>query len=304
MSRITVPKVKVIQFSISSLDGRAVDTMFSEAMAQLDLSTKRSGEPVMVDMSNATFVDPVGITSIWAILHVAQNHYRRVRLELPNHREVLSYLDRMGLFSLLDARGIEYGSPDFEPWDRTTNPAGLLELTTIVDDEQIAELMANIMKRLRRIMSMQLGGADKVIAGFSTALSESCLNVVDHSGSLGVAAAQTYKRKKGRVVTISVADCGCGIRQTLGTKYPRLAGGDHGIAIIAALRKKRSRLPGRGLGLYVIKQLLTEYPGSLHVRSGNATVSVQAEPELTARIRRSCFFPGTQIWISLVESRI
>ena len=109
---------------------------------------------------------------------------------------------------------------------------------------------------------------------------------------------QRYTSRAGRkFVIIGVADLGIGIRESLGKRFSQAREWPHYRAIANALRKDFSRYPDRGLGLYVISQIVNQYHGSLDIRSGDTSLYVRQR----ARWVQSCPFPGTQVGISLSE---
>jgi sensor histidine kinase regulating citrate/malate metabolism len=71
-------------------------------------------------------------------------------------------------------------------------------------------------------------------------------------------------------VVVGVADLGIGIRQSLATRYRQAERWSHIQAIVNALQKEYSRHPDRGLGLFMVSQIVGAYQGSLHLRSGDA----------------------------------
>jgi hypothetical protein len=112
-------------------------------------------------------------------------------------------------------------------------------------------------------------------------LSEVCQNIVEHAGTGGWVAVQTYKWMKRlgrRVVVISVCDAGKGFRQSLESAPGFLPGSRWGDgtaleqAVIQATSRFRDR--GRGQGLAAARKYVTRWDGKLSVRSGTARIAI------------------------------
>jgi hypothetical protein len=113
------------------------------------------------------------------------------------------------------------------------------------------------------------------------ALSEACQNIVEHSGTSGWVAVQTYewRRRLGRrVVVIAVADAGIGFRRSLESTQAGRYGDRWGdaTALEAALIQGVSRFrdPGRGQGLGGIRRYVNRWDGSISIRSGTARIAI------------------------------
>jgi hypothetical protein len=113
------------------------------------------------------------------------------------------------------------------------------------------------------------------------ALSEACQNIVEHAGTSGWVAVQSYnwRRKLGRrVVVIAVADAGVGFRHSLEPTQARRFGDrwNDATALESALIQGVSRFrdPGRGQGLAGIRRYVKRWAGKLSVRSGSARITI------------------------------
>jgi hypothetical protein len=139
------------------------------------------------------------------------------------------------------------------------------------------------------------------------ALSEACQNIVEHAGTGGWVAAQTYtfRRRLGRrVAVIAVSDAGIGFRRSLESTHAKRFGerwGD-GAALEAALIQNVSRFrdPGRGQGFRQIKPFLDKWEGKISIRSGTARLAiVPAWDEDVPLSEHLPFFPGAQVQITI-----
>src|SRR5690606_38529283 len=137
----------------------------------------------------------------------------------------------------------------------------LLPITAIRAAEDVHGVVGRIQEGATRILTSELRLEAKATMGFAMALSEACQNIVEHAGTSGWAAVQSYqwrKRLGRRVVMIAVSDAGIGFRRSLEATEARKVGerwGD-GAALESALLHSVSRFrdPGRGQGLAGIKR--------------------------------------------------
>jgi hypothetical protein len=135
------------------------------------------------------------------------------------------------------------------------------------------------------------------------ALSEACQNIVEHAGTSGWVAVQTYtwRRKLGRrVVVIAVADAGVGFRHTLEATQGRRYGErwNDATALETALIQGVSRFrdPGRGQGLQGILRYVKRWSGKLSIRSGTGRIAIVPDWDDDAPLTDSLpSFPGSQM---------
>ena len=158
-----------------------------------------------------------------------------------------------------------------------------------------------------RILTSDLKLEAKATMGFAMALSEACQNVVEHAGTGGWVAVQSYfwKRRLGRkVAVIAVSDAGVGFRRSLESSEAKKVGDRWGdaAAIESALLHGVSRFrdAGRGQGLAGIKRYLVRWQGKISIRSGTARVSVRPEWDDDVPLAEHLpFFPGSQLQITI-----
>jgi anti-sigma regulatory factor (Ser/Thr protein kinase) len=183
----------------------------------------------------------------------------------------------------------------------------LLEITPVRASEDVHDVVGGIQEGAQRILTGELGLEAKATMGFAMALSESCQNIVEHAGTGGWVAVQTYhyRRRLGRrVAVIAVSDAGVGFRRSLeATQAKRF--GDRwrdGTALEAALVQGVSRFrdPGRGQGFAGIKRYLQRWHGKISVRSGTARLAiVPSWDDDVPLVENLCFFPGSQLQVTI-----
>lgn len=291
-----------IRVTITALQASTMDGVLDSVMAALGAAQAHPGTPVVLDLSDVTFVDPYGMASLWALCRYLGGRFaRRVTLVLPKSDDLQVYLNRMQFsdqvapYVRLENRLVLAGVPH-----TARSSEVLLELTPVKGKEDIVGATQAILERMGVILSQQLQYTQRDVSKFSTVLGELCQNIHDHSEDEGVACVQRYTNRQGeKFVVVGVADLGIGIRASLTKRFPEATNWPHHTAIANALKKDFSRYPDRGLGLYIISQIVGEYRGSLDIRSGDTRLYVRHR----ARWVQSCDFPGTQVSISLSEKR-
>lgn len=265
--------------------------------------------PEGIDCSGVLFADPCGILALLAI--GASGAYRSARawgLTLPRNTGVLSYLERCGARELLEDCYVVEGRPaaGAERHHASGQEPVLLEVNLIREATDIHRTVARIKARADLLLVSRLGYSALAADRFTVAMAEICQNIVDHSGSSGLAAAQCYlPRASGGVpeIRFAVADVGIGVRASLSPRYAgRFPGAwDDRAAVRLAFQRGVTRCddPDRGLGLKIVAEMVRGWGGRLRLRSGTAAFSVGHS---TGGQLGSCdlpAFPGTQVAIRL-----
>jgi anti-sigma regulatory factor (Ser/Thr protein kinase) len=264
-------------------------------------------ERVLIDARGTQWASPYGLVGLLtAGQALSEARKERPLLTVPASDDVKRYWTRTGFFA--------YAAELFEihgkvPRAGATGPSDvLLDVTPIRASEDIHEIVGKIQESATRILTGELGIEAKATMGFAMALSESCQNIVEHAGTSGWVAVQTYtfrRRLAGRrVVVIAVSDAGVGFRRSLESTQARRFGdrwGD-GSALEAALIQNVSRFrdPGRGQGLAGIKRYLSRWQGKISIRSGTARLAiVPAWDEDVPLVDHLPFFPGAQVQVTI-----
>ena len=224
---------------------------------------------------------------------------------MPDSDDTRSYWTRAGFFH----HAVEY----FELVGKVPKRAGeapsdvLVPLTAIRAAADVHEVVGRVQEGAMRILTSELKLEAKATMGFAMALSEACQNVVEHAGTGGWVAVQSYfwKRRLGRkVAVIAVSDAGVGFRRSLEGTEAKKVGDRWGdaAAIESALLHGVSRFrdAGRGQGLAGIKRYLVRWHGKISIRSGTARVSVRPEWDDDVPLAEHLpFFPGSQLQITI-----
>lgn len=279
----------------AQFDDRAFDQFAKAFPAEAD---KR----LLFDAHATQWASPYGLVGLLAAGQAtAERGGERPLLTLPRDRDVVHYWARMGF--------VEHAEALFELHGKAPRAAArgesdmLLEITPIRGADDVHEVVGHIQERAAEILTHRLGLEVQATMGFGMALSEACQNIVEHAGTGGWVAVQTYnwRRRLGRqVVIIAVTDAGMGFRRSLEATQARRFGDRWGdaAALEAALIQGVSRFrdPGRGQGLAGIRRYLNRWTGKLSVRSGTARLAMVPPWDDDVPLADHLpFFPGSQV---------
>ena len=249
-----------------------------------DQLARAYGEPggarLLFDAHRVQWASPYGLVGLLvAGQATVERDEQRPLFTVPQDRDTLHYWSRAGFF--------EYAAELFEihgkvPRVSTSRSSDvLLEITPVRGSDDVHSVVSTIQARAASILSGELGLEPKAAMGFGMALSEACQNIVEHAGTSGWVAVQTYhwRRRLGRrVVVIAVADAGMGFRRSLDSTQAGRYGDrwNDATALEAALIQGVSRFrdPGRGLGLGGIRRYLNRWDGKISIRSGTARIAI------------------------------
>jgi anti-sigma regulatory factor (Ser/Thr protein kinase) len=238
------------------------------------------GDRLLFDAHATQWASPYGLVGLLAAGHAqAERRGERALLTLPADRDVAHYWARAGF--------LRHAPEYFELHGKVPRVSAtgqsdvLLEVTPVRGADDVHGVVERIQARAAAILAHELGLEAQATMGFAMALSEACQNIVEHAGTGGWVAVQTYhwrRTLKRRVVVIAVADAGVGFRRSLEPVHARRFGDRWGdaTALEAALIQGVSRFrdPGRGQGLAGIRRYLTRWSGKLSVRSGTARIAI------------------------------
>ena len=282
----------------TSLDYRTIDRLIEAAA---DLAESK----VLFDAHRLRWIDPVGMIGLLSVGKVLADQSGSLpSLKLPEGREVLSYLTRMGFGEA--AREVFDGGV---PISRRTGGSSdvMLELTPIQQNQDVHEVVERVHDRAGSILSRTLRYPPTAVVQFSVILSEVCQNILEHAEAPGWVAAQTYfwKKRLGReVLVIGVGDVGRGFRGSLEDQFSgRFADrwGD-ATALEAAFIHGLTRFPdqGRGQGIQQIRKQVRRWDGAISIRSGTAQIADVPDWEDLPPLEDGLVpFPGAQITIIL-----
>lgn len=268
----------------------------------------RDGERVLFDAHAAEWASPYGLLGLLAAGQAAaRGREERPLLTVPTNADVLRYWGRIGFFQqAAELFEIHGRYPKARPQPESDV---LLPVTPVRAAEDVHDVVSRIQERASAILTTSLGLDPKATMGFAMALSEACQNIVEHAGTGGWVAVQSYhwrRRLARQVVVIAVADAGVGFRHTLETTESRRFGDRWGdaAALEAALIQGVSRFrdPGRGQGLKGIRNYLSRWEGKISIRSGTARIAIVPPWDDDVALKDGlAFLPGAQVLIIIPE---
>lgn len=293
----------------TQFDDRSFD-QFAGAFAQ----AAADGERLLFDAHAAEWASPYGLVGLLAAGQAAANvgaggerGAEKPLLTVPTHPEVLSYWARAGFFQeAAELFEIHGRVPKTKP---QAESEVLLPVTPVRAAEDVHQVVSKIQQRASAILASELGLDPKATIGFAMALSEACQNIVEHAGTGGWVAVQSYhwrRRLARRVVVIAVADAGVGFRHSLEPTQSRRFGDRWGdaAALEAALIQGVSRFrdPGRGQGLAGIRRYLARWAGKISIRSGTARIAIVPSWDDDVPLKEGLpAFPGAQVLLIIPE---
>jgi hypothetical protein len=264
-------------------------------------AAQAGGERLLFDAHAAEWASPYGLVGLLAAGQAAQRDGERPLLTAPTNSDVATYWARAGFFREATELFEVHGKlPRVKP---AAESDVLLPVTAVRAAEDVHEVVSVIQQRASAILASELGLDPKATMGFAMALSEACQNIVEHAGTGGWVAVQSYswRRKLARrVVVIAVADAGIGFRHSLEPTQARRFGNRWGdaAALEAALIQGTSRFrdPGRGQGLAGIRRYLARWDGKIAIRSGTARIAIVPPWDDDVPLRADLpAFPGAQV---------
>jgi anti-sigma regulatory factor (Ser/Thr protein kinase) len=291
MRVITVP---------SSIDDRTLDTLAAE------LGEWPPVEGLLLDARATTWASPYGLTALLTLGQaMAEAKVPPPRFTVPESEEVKSYWARSGFFHAAAECFDLVGRISKKSSDAPSDV--LLPVTPVRAAEDVHHVVGRIQERAQRILAAELNLEAKATMGFAMALSEACQNIIEHAGTGGWVAVQTYnwrKRLGRKVVVIAVSDAGIGFRRSLESTEAKKVGdrwGDGAALELAILQSvSRFREPGRAQGFAGIRRYLGRWQGKLSVRSGTARLAVVPPwDDDVALAEHLPYFPGSQVQITI-----
>jgi anti-sigma regulatory factor (Ser/Thr protein kinase) len=278
------------------------DVTFEQVFDQL--APLSADDKILVDARHARWASPYALT---ALLAVAQTRETRPGFTPPEAEDTLSYWARAGFFRAAEELFDIHGTV---PRARAAAESNvLLEITSVSKSGDVHDVVDRIQQRAQHILASELNIDAQASVRFVMTLSEICQNVVEHAGSGGWVAVQTYRwqRRLGRrVVQIAVCDAGMGFRHSLESTPGRQLTDrwDDGMALEEAVIRGVSRFRdrGRGQGFAGARNFLGKWSGKLSVRSGTARIAIVPPWDEDVPLEEGLApFAGAQVLITIPE---
>lgn len=218
---------------------------------------------ILIDLSNASFVDPAGLAVVAVVAEDASLRGLDVEFIPPSDRNVHNYLSRMNLGQCLAGFCNRTG---LRPVRHNDQGDRLLELQRFESDDE-SQAVAERVFNAALTVGHTRDDAKLVYRGITEVLN----NAVEHSGAVGGWAAMQLmpgSSSQGRI-TFAVADAGVGMVTTIRDSITVLSDGE---AIERAFDRGVSSTgdDGRGNGLADLSNHVKQHSGTMRTWSGSA----------------------------------
>jgi hypothetical protein len=281
------------------LDDRTVDRVADPLVRHRNGNRGHS-----IDLSAVTFVTPFALVSLAAILSF-RNNRGGIRIGCPESQDCRQYLAVSGFLQAMrpfvSFEGVDDLIDTAPSWSADT----VLPLTRLEADE-IQDLHQGVQRRLGNMLR---GAAHRPrdLAPILSTIQEACANVFQHARCRDAwLAAQRYLNRYTRdpYVEVAIADAGCGIRESLATRFRNFSRLSDGEVLERMLTEGLSRFedPNRGTGYWVLQDATRQRDGSFYLRSGSGAVRRPRGSGLQ-RVVLSTRWPGTQLQVRLTCPR-
>ncbi|QPZ39686.1 hypothetical protein [Paramicrobacterium chengjingii] len=226
-------------------------------LASLDPS---STGKLVIDLSDASFIEPAGLVGIAAIAERARRAARPVNVKTAKDKNVANYISRMNLGTALDGLDVSHDIGEVRARDLSSE---LLEVSRVSGQhagEGVAELVYD------KLRKANVDGG--VCEAFHAAICEVVGNVEFHAAveNCFVAAQTTYGGNK---VLFAIADSGQGLRGSLEESMP-VNDDENALQLAVTANVSGTGETGRGQGLPDVIETATGLRGKVDVASGKA----------------------------------
>lgn len=242
---------------------------------------------IVLDASNLTYVDPLGMATLRALLEDQLNQ-KRVSIQFLK-KDLTSYLARMDFFKDIDVEGVDLSAIG----GRNDRSGSLVEITKISEHHQAEEAASRLARAITGRLTQSDPDApvdeytgknefDSYRGPLEYSLKELLENSLTHARREGRGDAAVWLTcqfyPKLNLVRMAIVDNGCGFLATL-SNHPELEDRTHLHAIEAALKPRVScnrgamaRILGsenQGIGLTTTAKIAGAAGGGLVIVSGN-----------------------------------
>lgn len=232
-----------------------------------------SGEPLTIDFSGVSFVDPGSVVGLACLADRGRAAGRQVTFMAPSGYNVRNYLSRMHLGEVLDALGVTHDLGRVRENDLSTE---LLELVKFSGRDSGDELGTLLYDKLEARSDVH----PEVAESLQNSIAELSTNVRTHAQvDHGYAMAQTIPNRS--LIRFAIGDAGIGLKKSLEKNRDLPVDDDKnaiGLAVQANVTSTGER--GRGTGLAEVVGSTVGFGGKVMLASGGAAVlHERATPE-------------------------
>lgn len=261
----------------------------------LDLSflgrAARARDGLEIDLGGVEWVSPAGVAGLLAAcLGASSRPGLEATVHLPQSRETLTYLARIGFLAELERNGwVGDGEPDLDPAAAIGPHLPVTRLTTeneVVDASEALPAMLD-----------EAGLAGDLSISLVDVLAEVAGNACEH-GSACYVVAEVTGRGEAPGIYLAVADFGKGFAETLRGKHGRMT---DSAAIRHAFTERVSGtgLRERGFGLGQVADVVDVNPKNVLWVFSRAGYAIRSRGQFESGREGHQFFPGTlvAVWV-------
>lgn len=241
---------------------------------------RAAGDPkvALIDLSEATWVEPIALVAVAAFVERAVKSGREVHVVGPSDWGVANYLSRMRLGLVVEDHGGIHNLNSVHEMDLGRE---LLELQRF-EGEAGVQLLAGM------VFDKMIGSDLQTAQALYASIVEIGANVPQHSGlASGYMAAQSTHG--GTCIHFAVGDAGDGLYMTL--RDFGATSEAHALELVLERGVSRTGEPGRGVGIPETRRLAVQTGGLVHMVSGDASRTARSGRSISRTSRHA--FPGT-----------
>ena len=221
----------------------------------------------LLDLSNVTFFEPFALVYVGMFLRYHNSRGIKPRVKAPTSRQARDYLARQNFWARFNF------NPNIikeESLRRLTTSTSLNDIVDVERQESVAEDIAEKILVVLRRNSVAVRAT-----AIAELMSELADNFAQHSERTLAAVAMQYYPKL-QYVSLSIGDCGIGIRASLASnpKYSHIAQGPHHEAALKAFEPLVSRRAEGGTGLTEVREQTLKLGGTLILATGDGYVTI------------------------------
>lgn len=225
-------------------------------------------EDIHLDLSAVRRTYPGGLLPLVSILRSHIRGGSRVQIDAYPPMEQCSYLSGMNVYSGLQ----QCNHAHQEPHRDAERYVDIIEIGTPTLPEAAKAKLMRLVKQNESLRG-NLGLSFLTICAEIIQNTKHAYNLIvdPQAGNWPPALFQAqYYRDEG-LLHVCVADCGVGLKRSIGAKDPDLYDTDRvaiGAAIVLGMRGGAGKVEGRGMGLAAIKRFMARNGGTFSIRSG------------------------------------
>ncbi len=264
-------------------------TLSFQSIAKLCSELDFSESPITIDLDNVSFIEPFALVYLGLFMRHFNTKGIYFNLILPKKKTVRKYLSTQNFFEKFNFNSNTITHQKLVKDETSTS---LNDIIDIVKSPDVAERISDNVKNLLINKQINVG-----IEDVCELVAEVVDNFALHSGqNTGAFMIQYYPKQK--LLKVAIGDLGIGFRKSLckRKKYSYLRYRPHYKAIAKAFEGLVSSIPGRGMGLYEVRDYVIKVGGYLYCSSYNGYIRIDGKGKMFAG-KMAFALPGVKMEI-------